>query len=138
MPILTSLGVVAGGGFQILRLGGMVTLAVSVLMTGSCAVERLASRRSTVAELAMVRGAAAENKRTLDTERRLRSKAEASYQRARKAHTETQRQAAAALSELRAEFRDAPAETEPEEIVECPLHCTVPERLRRIIEGSHE
>ena len=140
MGLLGPLGMIAGGGFQVLRLCGWVTLAVSVLMGGSCAVERLASRRSTAAELAMVRGAAAENKRTLDTERRLRMNADTASRRARKTHSDAERQAAAALAELRAEARNAPAEPEAkaQEVVECPLHCTVPERLRRIIEGLHE
>ena len=136
MAILASLGMIVGGGWQVFRLCGWVTLAVSVLMGGSCAVERLSSRQRTAAELAMVRGAAAENQRTLETERRLRQKTEAAYRRARKAQAETERQAAADLAGLKAEFRNAPVETA--EAAECPLRCTVPERLRRIIEGGHD
>lgn len=135
MSILTSIGMVAGGSWQVLRLCGMVTLAVSVLMTGSCAVERFASRRSTAAELAMVRGAAAENAKVAATERRLRAKAEDAYRRARQAHSNAERQAAAALAELQAEIRNGPDEPDTDEAVECPVRCTVPERLRRIIEG---
>ena len=138
MNILAPLGMIVGGTWQVLRLCGWVTLAVSVLMGGSCAVERLASRQRTAAELAMVRGAAAENQRVAETERRLRQKTETAYRRARKAHADTERQAATALAELKAATRDVPTEIEAAaESAECPLPCTVPERLRRIIEGLH-
>ena len=139
MNVLAPLGMIMGGTWQVLRLCGWVTLAVSVLMGGSCAVERLASRQRTAAELAMVRGAAAQNQRVAETERRLRQKTETAYRRARKAHANTERQVATALAELKAATQDVPTEVEARsESNECPLRCAVPDRLRRIIEGRHD
>ena len=133
--VLYTAGVVAGGGAQVLKLCAWTGVVVSLLMSASCAVEKIAASGRTRAELQMARAAAAENRRVGEVQKSRRIDAEQAYKRARNQRDQARKTAEAAESQLLAVTLEA-QETPTTGVPECPMPCRLPEELRRALDPA--
>ena len=133
--VLYTAGVVAGGGFQVLKLCAWTGLVVSLSLSASCAVEKIAASGRTRAELQMARAADAENRRVVEVQKSRRIDAERAYERARKQRDQARKASETAESRLLAVILEA-QEMPTTGVPECPMPCRLPRELRRALDPA--